>query len=64
MPTYISLGNLTDQGIRNVKEVRTRAQRAEATRVAESRSRGPAIARRPRPTPNHSGLVQGRVEVP
>ena len=29
MPTYISLGSFTDQGIRNVKEVRTRAQRSE-----------------------------------
>jgi uncharacterized protein with GYD domain len=29
MPTYISLGNLTDQGIRTVKDVRTRAERSE-----------------------------------
>ena len=29
MPTYISLCNLTDQGIRSVKEVRSRAERSE-----------------------------------
>ena len=29
MPTYISLGNFTDQGIRNVKEIRSRAERSE-----------------------------------
>ena len=29
MPTYISLGNFTDQGIRTIKDVRTRAERAE-----------------------------------
>jgi uncharacterized protein with GYD domain len=29
MPTYISLGNFTDQGIRNVKDIRTRAERSE-----------------------------------
>ena len=29
MPTYISLGNFTDQGIRTIKDVRTRAERSE-----------------------------------
>jgi len=29
MPTYISLCNLTDQGIRSVKDVRSRAERSE-----------------------------------
>ena len=29
MPTYISLGNFTDQGIRNIKDIRTRAERSE-----------------------------------
>jgi uncharacterized protein with GYD domain len=29
MPTYISLGNFTDQGIRTIKDVRNRAQQSE-----------------------------------
>ena len=29
MPTYISLCNITDQGMRTIKDVRTRAQRTE-----------------------------------
>ena len=29
MPTYISLCNITDQGMRTIKDVRTRAQRSE-----------------------------------
>ena len=31
MPTYISLVNLTDQGIRNMKDLPQRLQNAEAT---------------------------------
>ncbi|MEX0785314.1 MAG: GYD domain-containing protein [Dehalococcoidia bacterium] len=31
MPTYISLANITDQGIRNMKDLAKRVQNAEAT---------------------------------
>ncbi len=31
MPTYVTLGNLTDQGVRNMKDLSRRLQNAEQT---------------------------------